>query len=123
AALASNYYLSDDQYGAVNQLSIQGTTLPLADAAVGRLVENSADITAAINSFLSPGGSTLAANSSFSSGYSFMATPAQQVSRAFSTGGIPAGSNAQLINDSWTASQLTNALTSAHPNLVFLGAH
>ncbi len=39
AALANNYYLSDDQYGATTELSLDATTLPVENVPVGRLVE------------------------------------------------------------------------------------
>jgi hypothetical protein len=121
AALANNYYLSDDQYGAANQLTIQGVTVPLATAAVGRLVETPTDILATINSYLG-GASTINPTSSVSTGYDFMAPPASQIATAFSSG-IGGSNNSTLINNTWSATDLQNALFNSHHDLAFLGGH
>jgi hypothetical protein len=135
AALQGNYYLSDDQYGADIQLNIQGTTVPLETAAVGRLVETPTDILATVNSYLG-GATVIKPTSSLATGYDFMAAPASQILSAFSTG-IRNGTNTPFItNDgvatsqtgapptnAWTASGLASTLFGSHHDLVFLGAH
>ncbi len=136
AALANNYYLSDDQYGAASVLSIHGATVPLETAAVGRLVETPSDILGAIHQYLSDKGVLPTPTSSLATGYSFMQPPATEVAKAFAAG-IPNGTNDTLItndgipasttgappNASWTATALANALFGSHHSLVFLGAH
>ncbi|MHB1988939.1 MAG: Ig-like domain repeat protein [Acidimicrobiales bacterium] len=137
AALQTNQYLSDDQYGAANELSIEGTTVPLPSAAVGRLVETPADILATVDSYLG-GKQVIKASSSLVTGYDFMQPPASQVEKAFAAG-MPQGTNDTLItNDgvpasqtgeppgpsySWTAGDLSHALFTSHHDLVFLGGH
>ncbi len=143
AALANNYYLSDDQYGAATELAIQGTTVPLPSAAVGRLVETPADILQTIDAYLpaSMGGlgdQVITPKSSLATGYDFIQPPASLIAGSFAAGD-PKGTNSTLItNDgvapsttgeppgpgfSWSASDLANALFGSHHDLVFLGGH
>ncbi|HEX6394072.1 MAG TPA: hypothetical protein VFZ97_11565 [Acidimicrobiales bacterium] len=121
AALVNNYYVSDDQYGAANQLTIQGVTVPLSTAAVGRLVQTPADILATVNNYLG-GARTISPTSSLSVGYDFMGPPATQVASAFQSG-IGGTNNSTLINNGWTASNLQSALFGSHHDLAFLAAH
>ncbi len=124
AALASNDYLSDDQYGAASEITYEGTTIPLTTAAVGRLVETPADILATVDSYIgsgtTPGTTTIAAKSSLATGYDFMAPPATSVEQAFTAGGL---GNDSLISNSWKATDLGNELFGSHHDLVFLGGH
>ncbi len=77
AALQTPDYLSDDQYGAANVLTIEGSPVPLPTAAVGRLVETPADIYSTIESYVN-GAQTIQAKSSLVTGYSFMQPPASR---------------------------------------------
>lgn len=135
AALQEDDYLSDDQYGAVQDLSIQGATVPLATAAVGRLVETPSDIYNTVESYLS-GHRVIDPSSSLVTGYDFMQPPASEVASAFASGlgtnptelitndGVPASSTGSPPAQSWTASQLSADLSGNHHyDLVFLGAH
>ena len=143
AALANNYYVSDDQYGAATELSIQGTTVPLPSAAVGRLVETPADILQTIDAYLptslgGQGDQVITPKSSLATGYDFIQPPATQIAKTFASAD-PKGTNSTLItNDgvapsttgeppspgfSWTASDLASALFGSHHDLVFLGGH
>ncbi len=143
AALANDYYVSDDQYGAATELSIQGTTVPLPSAAVGRLVETPADILQTIDAYLptslgGQGDQVITPKSSLATGYDFIQPPATQIANSFASGD-PKGTNRTLItNDgvapsttgeppgpgfSWSASDLASALFGSHHDLVFLGGH
>ena len=134
AALQTPDYLSDDQYGAASVLDIQGTTVPLQTAAVGRLVETPSDILLTIDSYLTTtdgglGHQAIVPSSTLATGYSFMQPPASEVAAAFAQGVSP-GTNTTLISAeddppsaSWTASDLSTALFGAHHDLVFLGGH
>lgn len=130
AALQTPDYLSDDQYGAANVLTIQGNPVPLPTAAVGRLVETPADILGTITDYL--GGSTVInPKSSLVTGYDFMQPPASQVETAFAAGlNKPGDTNTTLISadgtptsSSWTAQDLTTDLEGSHYDLTFLGGH
>jgi len=145
AALQGNYYLSDDQYGASSELTVQGTTVPLPSAAVGRLVETPSDIVTTIKNDVNStdtGLNTIAPKSSLVTGYDFMQPPATQVASAFATGVAPGPNSTLITNDgvapsstcdsqslapgptcSWSAADLTTSLFGSHHDLVFLGAH
>jgi hypothetical protein len=102
AALQGNYYLSDDQYGASSELTVQGTTVPLPSAAVGRLVETPSDIVTTIKNDVNStdtGLSTIAPKSSLVTGYDFMQPPATQVASAFATGVAPGPNSTLITND------------------------
>jgi hypothetical protein len=130
AALADDYYLTDDQYGAASELDIDNTLLPVQSAAVGRLVETPADINNAINRYLAQ--RVVEPTSTLTTGYSFMAQGASEVEQYFSAGasGSAGGPhyNDQLLDTppngtAWTATDLLNSLTLRPHQLVFLGAH
>ena len=136
AALANNYYLSDDQYGAASVLSVHGATVPLQTAAVGRLIETPSEILGTITQYLSDKGVLPTPTSSLVTGYSFMQPPATEVAKAFAAGipggtsdtlitndGVPASTTGAPPNASWTATSLSNSLFGSHHSLVFLGAH
>ncbi len=130
AALADNYYLSDDQYGAASQITLQGTTVPLPTAAVGRLVQTPSDIAATIQQFLNEGGRMPTPTSSLVTGYDFMAPPANAVERAFAAGLGSGATNDTLIapdgaapSSSWSATDFAGSLFASHHDLVFLAGH
>jgi hypothetical protein len=142
ATLASDDYLSDDAYGAASDLSVKGTTFPVADVAVGRLVESPSDILAQVEEFITDNGQLPTPTSSLVTGYDFMQPAADAVEAQFSAGLGAGATNAQLITNqgvspssttpagsqpsrtySWTATDLKNALFGSHHDLVFLGAH
>ena len=130
AALEDDYYLTDDQYGASSELDIDNTLLPVQSAAVGRLVETSADIQSAISRYLAQ--EVIQPTSTLATGYSFMAQGASEVEQYFSSG-VPGSANGPDYNDqlidtppngtAWTATDLLNSLTLRPHQLVFLGAH
>lgn len=130
AALQGDYYLTDNQYGAASELSINNTLLPIQSAAVGRLVETPADIQGAITRYLAQ--PTVNVSSTLTTGYSFMAPPATQAGQYFASG-VPGSPSGPGYNDSlidpqtggnpWNASTLLGSLTSRAHQLVFLGAH
>ncbi len=132
AALANDFYLTDNQYGAASELAIDGTLLPIQSAAVGRLVETPADIQKAISGYLNK--QVVTPTSTLTTGYSFMANPATQAGQYFADGVPAPGTTANpRYNDTlidpatggndWTATQLQSSLTTRPHQLVFLGAH
>ena len=137
AALQGPEYLSDDQYGAATVLTYRGITVPLATAAVGRLVETPLDIYNTVESYTggdtaigtaSTSGGPVEPSTSLVTGYDFMAAMASTIGGYFKNGlgaqpsslitppGVPS-------SQGWTATDLTNALFGTHHDLVFLGAH
>jgi hypothetical protein len=142
-ALQTPDYLSDDQYGAASEVTIQGSQVPLPTAAVGRLVETPTDILGTLNNYIN-GATVIQPKSSLVTGYDFMQPAASQVESAFASGitngtnttlitndGVPAGETGEPPSPtySWTAQDLTSALTQtatgqpAHYDLAFLGGH
>ncbi|MGH9919561.1 MAG: hypothetical protein ACRD6W_11945, partial [Nitrososphaerales archaeon] len=134
-------YLTDDPYGAAATIPIDGSTLPLQTAAVGRLVQTSTEIKATLARFLTTAKThkVIKVTRSLSTGYSFMAPPATTIANTFATEetGISGATNTTLITTdgvkttdvgkppsaSWTATQLLTKLTSTSHQLVFIGGH
>jgi hypothetical protein len=132
AAIAKNYFLTDDQYGSAVSLTINGSTLPVQTAAVGRLVETPSDIVNTITNYLTAvtPHKVVKAASTLSAGYTFMARGAQQIATQLKAEGV--ATNATLITGenvspstpaSWSATQLMSALKTTAHQLVFIGAH
>ena len=134
ATIANDFYRTDDQYGATANLTIGGSPVPIQTAAVGRLVETPANIAETIQNYLA--NPTIDPSSTLTAGYTFMAPPASQIASTFSSEGVSAATNQQLITPetvspttvgppptgSWTASTLSGDLTAKSHQLVFLGA-
>ncbi len=126
AALANNYYLSDDQYGATTDLSLDATTLPLQNVPVGRLVDTPTEIAGIIQDYLA--NPTIKPSSTLATGYSFMEPAAETIAGDFAAA---SGEKPDTLLDvvqngvdgnPWTAAQLQSQLQTPH-QLVFLGAH
>ncbi len=81
AALANDYYLSDDQYGATTELSLDATTLPLQNVPVGRLVDTPTEIAGIIEDYLA--NPTITPSSTLATGYSFMEPAAETIAGDF----------------------------------------
>jgi hypothetical protein len=129
AALANDYYLSDDQYGATTELSLDATTLPVENVPVGRLVTTPTEIAGIIQDYLT--NSTITPKSTLATGYSFMEPAAQTIAGDFAAGNQQAGAENDTLLDGgtapgtdtdWTAADLQSELQTPH-QLVFLGAH
>ncbi len=119
--LAQGYYLSDDPYTANQPLAVGSATLYTPEVAVGRLVETPAQIVGALNRFVSSHG-VLDASAALSTGYSFLTSGAQLVAANLSK--VSGRSVAQLINETWTHTDLDNALTTTPaPGLDSINAH
>ncbi|WP_151083239.1 hypothetical protein [Nocardioides cynanchi] len=132
ASLAEDQVQSQDAYGSDQQVTIGGSTLPLPDLGVGRLVKTPEEIEATIDhdvngltDFTLP-----APTSSLVTGYDFLADAAHSVGDQFAAA-LPGGTNDQLITNPnqtpaeipWTADQLHTALTDSHHDLVYLAGH
>ncbi len=140
ASLRGNYVLGQDAYGALTDLSVKGTTLPVPDLSVGRLVESPTDIAATLQGFLARNGTPLRPVSTLSTGYDFLTDAADAVATDFAAA-IPGGRHDTLITDadvppsqttrngvpsrrtSWTAADLRTSLLDSRHDMVFLAGH
>ncbi|MDX6256804.1 MAG: large repetitive protein [Frankiales bacterium] len=142
ASLQSNNVLGQDAYGALSDLTIKGSVLPVPDLAVGRLVETPAEIDGQIQQFLGLTRQTLPTpKSSLVTGYDFLTSAADQVEGSLQAGlgagarndqlitnqGVPTttvtGSSGPSRTTSWTATDLSSSLFGSHHDVVFLAGH
>jgi hypothetical protein len=139
AALRLGEVLSQDDYGSICGLSINGSTFPIPDLAVGRLVEQPAEVSGQLDSYPTASSGVIPVpTSALVSGYDFMVRPAVAVSNEFRLG---IGTASGTLNDgllavdafgvplspqdpnAWTAVDLRHKLVDTRHDLVFLGAH
>ncbi|BEP11707.1 hypothetical protein acdb102_00180 [Acidothermaceae bacterium B102] len=142
ASLGTNDVLGQDAYGAVSDLTIKGSVLPVPDLAVGRLVETPAEIDGQVQQFLGLTNGTLPTpQSSLVTGYDFLTSAADNVESTLKAGlgsgarndtlitnqGVPTttvtGASGPSRTTSWTATDLANSLFSSHHDLVFIAGH
>ena len=121
AALAANFFLSDDFYGAPQMTATAVITSYLPTLAVGRLVETPAEMATAIAQFLKRNG-RVQATGSLIAGYDFVQDVAQQVCSIF-TPLLPQKPDCELIGDAWHSSNLESKLRNNAPNLIFFYTH
>ncbi|HET7856936.1 MAG TPA: C25 family cysteine peptidase, partial [Gaiellaceae bacterium] len=110
---------TDDPLGDVNY---SGTGPYVPELAVGRLVETPEQILAQITQYISRNGS-IAPSRALTTGYDFLKDGANRISSSFTA---RYGNNAtQLINDTWSKTNLINAMFPATnpPQMVSLNAH
>ena len=101
--LGQGYYLSDDPFTATAPLGVGSSTLYTPQVAVGRLVETPAQIEKSLTRFVTSKG-VLDASSALSTGYSFLTQGAEAAAANLSK--VPGRKVAQLINTTWTLTQL-----------------
>ncbi len=125
ASLAGGFTLTDDPYANRIPLGVGAGSLFLPEIAVGRLVESPEQIAAALNRFVATQG-VLTAASGLSTGYDFLTGGAKAVASALQVDlkNVTGANISQLINDTWTRAQLTQALTTPPaPSLASVNAH
>ncbi|MEP7202423.1 MAG: Ig-like domain-containing protein [Ilumatobacteraceae bacterium] len=141
ASLRRNYVLGQDAYGAASDLSLKGAVLPVPDVAVGRLVEEPAEIIGMIDAYLGlANGALPTATSSLVTGYDFLTSAADSVQDDFRAGlgtngradslitnqGVPTTTTTVGLpsrDKTWTAADLSTALLGSRHDLVFLAGH
>jgi uncharacterized repeat protein (TIGR01451 family) len=128
ASLRLNYVLSQDAYGADCELGLKTANLPLPDLAVGRLAENSDQVTSLIDTFLGSNG-TLKPATSLVTGYDFLSDAAESVNDEF-VASLGSSVTDHLISPNtlapslcWTADDLRAKLFGRRNDLVFLAGH
>ena len=130
ASLKSNYYLSQDDYGASRDLSFKTDVLPIPDLAVGRLVETSAEIATLLDAFAQGGGQLAAPQTALVTGYDFLADAASEVAAELEAG-LPAASEVETLisarelapAESWTADDLRAKLFTTRHDIIYLAGH
>ena len=128
SALSEGYFFSDDPYASPNPLGVGGQTLYTPSLAIGRLVETPTQIDNALARYQSSNG-RLNATSGLSTGYNFLTQGANAIAASLSG---PLGANAvtKLISESWTKSDLLNAIDGGSstnpataPDIASINAH
>ena len=134
-SLERDQVLSQDAYGSDTDVTIAGTTLPVPDLAVGRLVKTDQEISSQIENFLALTNQTLPApTSSLVTGYDFLTDAANEVNEQFQQAlgpEAPADAADTLISDNadpddvpWNATQLESKLLGGPKHdIVFLAGH
>ena len=140
ASLRSNYLLSEDAYGAATDISVKGTTMPVADVSVGRLVKTAPEVTSTVQNYLGLSSGAISPASTLATGYDFLAGGAKEVAADFAAG-TPGGLHDTLITNqgvptttttvggvpapttSWTATDLSKELFGTRHDLVYLAGH
>jgi len=127
AALRSDDFLSQDAYGSAVDVSIKGSTFPVPDLAVGRLVETPSEITTTLTRYAST--PVIRPTATLATGYDFLADSAHSVATDFAAGN-PSGRNDTLIaaqgapgSQLWTASDLSTSLLGRRHDVVYLAGH
>ena len=113
SALSEGYFLSDDPYASTNPLGVGGQTLYTPSVAIGRLVETPTQIDNALSRFQSSDG-LLNAKSGLSTGYDFLTQGANAIAASLS-GPLGASNVTKLISNSWSTSDLLNAIDGGTP--------
>ena len=129
ASLQLNYVLSQDAYGAQCDLSLKISDVPLADLAVGRLVQTSDEVDGMIDAYLSTSGGVMPTpGSALVTGYDFLADDAQAVTSELALGMGTTPDTLICANNTapslcWTADNLRQALFSQRHDIIFLAGH
>jgi CSLREA domain-containing protein len=133
ASLKLDYVLSQDAYGSKFDISLNNSTYPIPELAVGRLVETAAEINVVLEAFLNgtTGGVVPEPTRALATGYDFLADAAQGIRDQFEDGLSSTAIVDELIAnrdlapaEGWTAEQLGQKLLDADElDLVFLAGH
>jgi alpha-tubulin suppressor-like RCC1 family protein len=133
AALKNNQYLGQDAYGAKQDILFTNNDLPVADLAVGRLVESAAEVTTMVDAYTLANG-VVSPQSALATGYDFVSDVAVAVKGEFEgimnppNCGGSCKTTETLIQGyqgtgNWTATELRNKLLGNRHDLVFLAGH
>jgi len=131
ASLRHNYFLSQDRYGARCEISRKLSRIAIPELAVGRLVETPSEIATVIEAYLeNPGGVRSAPTSALVTGYDFLQDAAEAIASEIQAGAgivpdrlITPSDLAPADPDSWTATDLENAILGKRHDILFLAGH
>lgn len=119
AAFLDGYVLSDDPYGDFDPQPWLSGRLYVPDVGLGRLVETPADVSAAVDAYVSANG-VLNPTSGFVTGYDFLSDAAQSI--LSSTQSVARGATG-LIGSGWTARDAAAGINAAGGGIVSVNAH
>ncbi len=129
ASLVLNYLLSQDAYGARNDISTKSSDLPIPELAVGRLVEDASDMITVLDAYLSTSDGVIVPGSSLVTGYDFLEDAANAVLAELDAG-IAVTPNTLISPQSvspaegWTADDLRAALlANGRHDIVYMAGH
>lgn len=129
AGLATNLVQGQDAYGSKLNITQFGYTLALPDLAVGRLVDNASDISAAINAYIQTNG-VVVPHSSLVTGYDFVGDAAAAIKTEMDAGTnstadtlIQAPGLPPTDPTAWTADQLRTKLLAGNFDIAVLTGH
>jgi hypothetical protein len=139
ASLRLGQVLTQDAYGAVSTLALQGVNFPVPDLAVGRLVETPDEVSGLLDTYaITTGGVLAMPTASLVTGYDFMTGTAEAIEATLVQGMgndpgtrhdtliAPSGLSPQAdpnLTANWTAEELLGLLTNRDYNIVFLAGH
>jgi uncharacterized delta-60 repeat protein len=118
SAQRNGYMLSDDRYADLNP----NARLVVPDAAIGRLVETSADIRAQVDAYVNDADKALDPQDAFVAGYDFLKDASTQQLDALRPV-VPAGSATGRIDETWDAALAKAKINRATAGLTALNAH
>ena len=129
AGLQTNLVQGQDGYGSKLNITQAGYTLALPDLAVGRLVDNASDISAAINAYIQTNG-VIVPQSSLVTGYDFVGDAAEAIKTELNAGTnstadtlIQAPGLPPTDPTAWTADQLRAKLLAGNFDIAMLSGH
>ena len=129
AGLQTNLVQGQDAYGSSIQFTQAGYSLALPDLAVGRLVDNATDISAAVDAYIATDG-LIIPNSSLVTGYDFVGDAAEAM-KVLLDGGtnssadtlIQAPGLSPTDPTAWNANQLLTKLNGSNYDIAVLTGH
>ena len=119
SSLSGGFVLTDDVYAQQHPVAVGDRDLFVPDLRVGRLVERPDAIGKAFSDFTAAHGVLPSSATSLATGYDFLKDGAQQIAGSFGVGGH---NPRTLINDTWTRTDLANALSQS-PAIASVNAH
>ena len=129
AGLKTNLVQGQDGYGSQVSITQAGHTLALPDLAVGRLVDNASDISAAINTYNQTNG-VIVPHTSLVTGYDFVGDAAVAIKAEMDAGTnstadtlIQAPGLSPTDPSAWTADQLRTKLLGGNFDIAVLSGH
>jgi pentapeptide MXKDX repeat protein len=133
ASLRLGYVLTQDVYGSGLDLSLNNSTFPVPELAVGRLVETATDMSAVLDAFLQhTDNGVVTPQTSLVTGYDFLYDAAVEIRDSLEAGtgtestSLLTPSGGPGDPDAWTADDLRSALlpeTGEGPDIAFLAGH
>ncbi|MEM7533400.1 MAG: Calx-beta domain-containing protein [Chloroflexota bacterium] len=131
ASLKRGYVLSQDNYGAAQEISIHDDDFPIFDLPVGRLVETPDEIRLMLDAYLlTENGVVAAPQSAMVTGYDFLEDVALSVKDELEAG-IGVAADALIVSrdlppthpDAWTGPQVEDMLNARRHDIIFLAGH